>query len=98
MGGIQSHYSEGEGEAEQKIHEAEGYALERINRAKGDPDRFTQTLKAYQQVPDVTRKRLYLETMQQVFPQLKDKLILDQSAQGIVPLLKLNPSERNKGS
>ena len=81
------------GQAEQKIREAEGYALERINRAKGDAERFDLTLGAYQKAPEVTRKRLYLETMQQVYPDFQDKLVMDDSAKTILPLLKLNPDK-----
>ena len=80
------------GQAEQKIREAEGYKLERVNRAKGDAERFTLTLEAYQKAPEVTKRRLYLETMQQLFPLLRDKVIMDDAAKNVLPLLKLNPA------
>ncbi len=79
------------GEAEQKIREAEGYTLDRVNRAKGDAERFMLTLAAYQKAPAVTKRRLYLETMQQLFPQLKDKVVMDEAGKNVLPLLKLNP-------
>ncbi len=78
------------GQAEQKIREAEGYLLERVNRAKGDAERFLLTLKAYQKAPDVTRRRLYLETMQQLYPQFKDKVVMDEAGKNVLPLLKLD--------
>ncbi len=77
------------GEAEQKIRGAEGYAVERINQANGDAERFLLTLKAYRLAPEVTRQRLYLEMAEKVMPQFEEKLILDDSQKGIVPLLQL---------
>lgn len=81
------------GEAEQKIREAEGYAVERVNRATGDAERFNLTLEAYQKSPQVTRQRLYLETMQRVFPKLQGKTIIDESQKGVLPLLNLQGSK-----
>ena len=86
------------GEAEQKIREAEGYTLDRVNRAKGDAERFTLTLAAYQKAPEVTKRRLYLETMQQLFPQLEDKVVMDESAKNVLPLLKLDPKNEDSKS
>lgn len=82
------------GEAEQKIREAEGYALERINQAKGDAERFTLSWEAYKLTPDVTKKRLYLETMVKVLPTIKDKMIIDESVKGILPLLNLDSKQK----
>lgn len=78
------------GQAEQVLRAAEGYALERTNRAEGDAKRFLLTWEEYKKAPVVTRQRLYLETMEQVMPTLQDKLILDDSKNGILPLLQLN--------
>ncbi len=86
------------GEAEQKIRQAEGYALERINKAKGDANRFELRLEAYSKAPEVTRKRLYIEMAQDVFPNLKDKLLIDESQKGILPLLHLNSDKEEKQS
>ncbi len=83
------------GQAEQQIREAEGYALERINRAKGDAERFSLSVEAYKQAPLVTKRRLYLEMAAKVYPQFKDKLILDDSQKSILPLLSLN-TEKGK--
>ncbi len=77
------------GEAEQQIREAEGYALERINRAEGDARSFELTWAAYKISPEVTRQRLYLEMVGKLYPQLKDKLIIDESQKGILPFLNL---------
>ena len=78
-----------EGEAEQMIRGAEGYAMERINKAKGDADRFTSIYREYRRAPEVTRKRLYLETINEVFPKMKQKVILDDKQKNILPLLNL---------
>lgn len=77
------------GEAQQTITEADGYATDRVNRAKGDADLFKSLLAAYQRSPEVTRQRIYLETMQAVYPNVRQKIILDASLQGILPLLSL---------
>jgi len=78
------------GEAEQTIRRAEGYALDRVNRATGDANRFSALYEAYRLAPDVTRTRIYLETMGQVLPTVQDKVILDSDLSGVLPLLNLN--------
>jgi membrane protease subunit HflK len=78
------------GEALQTIQEAEGYATDRVNRAKGDASRFNALRTAYAKAPEVTRRRIYLETMQAVLPQVERKLILDKDLKGLIPLLSLN--------
>jgi membrane protease subunit HflK len=78
------------GEAEQTIRQAEGYALDRVNRATGDAQRFTALYEAYRTAPDVTRKRIYLETMGKILPQVQDKVILDGELSGVLPLLNLD--------
>jgi len=77
------------GEAQQVIQKAEGYAKERVNRAEGDASRFKEILAAYRRAPEVTRRRIYLETMEAVYPTVKTKIILDKDLQGILPLLPL---------
>jgi len=77
------------GEAEQKIQEAEGYATDRVNRAKGDASLFESILAAYRRSPEVTRQRIYLETMQHVLPRIKRKVVLDDDLKGVLPLLSL---------
>lgn len=78
-----------EGEALQRIQEAEGYALDRVNRAQGDAALFTAMYEAYRQAPEVTRTRIYLETMNEVLPQVQRKVVVDDGLKGLVPLLNL---------
>ena len=82
------------GEAEQTILQAQGYALDRVNRSQGDATRFKAVYAAYRQAPEVTRRRMYLETMQRVIPRLGSKLILDDQAEGVIPLLPLETLRR----
>ena len=74
------------GEAERKIEEAHGYALERVNEAKGDAKRFTARFNEYIKAKEVTRQRLYLETMNTVLSKVGRKLVTDEKASGILPL------------
>jgi membrane protease subunit HflK len=78
------------GEAEQIIRQAEGYALDKINRAKGEAERFGSILAEYKKSPDITKKRLYLETMMKVLPKAKHKYIVDPKQSSILPLLNLD--------
>jgi modulator of FtsH protease HflK len=84
------------GEAEQAVRAAEGYALERVNNAQGDASRFEAFHEEYRKAPAVTRKRIYLETMRTLLPKAGRKLVLDEKARGILPLLQLGPSEEVK--
>ncbi len=77
------------GQAERTIKTAEGYALDRVNRAEGDADRFTAVYKEYINAKDVTKRRLYLETLQELFPKLGPKYIVDQEQKNLLPLLNL---------
>ena len=79
------------GEAERVVRAAEGYALERVNNARGDVARFVNIYDEYRKAPDVTRKRLYLETLNEVLPKTGRKLIIDSSMKGLLPLLNLDP-------
>lgn len=81
------------GEAERMLRDAEGYALERVNRAKGDATRFTQLWEEYSKAPDVTRRRLYQEAIAEVIPKIGTKYILDTEQKGLLPLLDLNFKE-----
>jgi len=74
------------GEAQRKIEEARGYALERVNEARGEADRFTARYNEYRKAREVTRQRLYLETMSKVLNKIGRKLITDDKASGILPL------------
>jgi len=84
---------EARGEAERNIKNAEGYALERVNRANGDANRFLMQLNEYSRAKDVTRRRLYLEAMGEVIPNLGVKYILDPEQSGLIPLLNLGQKE-----
>jgi membrane protease subunit HflK len=77
------------GLAEQKIEASEGYAVDRVNRAKGDAGRFVALQEEYRKAPEVTRTRIYLETMSAVLPAAGKKLIFDEKAKGILPLFPL---------
>jgi len=79
-----------DGEARQIIEEARGYALERVNRAQGDAARFTSLFREYQKAKEVTRQRIYLETMEEVLSKVGRKLVTDDKAQGILPLFQFD--------
>jgi membrane protease subunit HflK len=78
------------GEAEHAVRAAEGYALERVNNAQGDANRFDALYTEYRKSPAVTRRRIYLETMATIIPKAGRKLVLDEKAKGILPLLQLD--------
>jgi len=82
------------GEAMQTISEAEGYALERVNTARGDSALFVAIYDEYRKAPEVTRKRLYLETMNAVLPQVRSKVIVDEDLRSVLPLLNLDSSPK----
>lgn len=78
-----------QGEAEQMIRAAEGYATERINNAQGDAHRFKAIYREYARAPLVTRKRLYLEAINEILPKINKKIIFDEQQKNILPLLNL---------
>ncbi|WP_170412047.1 FtsH protease activity modulator HflK [Ruegeria atlantica] len=90
--------AEARGEAAQILEESEAYRAQQINSAQGEASRFSAVLEEYSKAPDVTRKRLYLERMEQVLGDV-DKIILDEnstgSGQGVVPYLPLNELRRS---
>ena len=77
------------GEALRVIEQAEGYAVDRVNRAEGDAARFIALYDAYRRSPEVTRRRLYLETMLELLPQVSQKIVIDEGIDGLLPLLNL---------
>lgn len=77
------------GEADQMISVAEGNAAQRINEAKGDAAYFNDVLAQYVKAPDVTRRRLYLETMGEILPKMGNKIIIDNDLSRVLPLLPL---------
>ena len=82
-----------EGEKDQRIRAADGYRLKRVNEAEGDASRFDAVLTEYLKAPDVTRRRIYIETLQEVLPDLDSKIIVDDNSQQILPLMHLNPGQ-----
>jgi membrane protease subunit HflK len=78
------------GRASQRVQASEGYAIQRVNEAEGDVSKFTALLSEYVKAPAVTKRRLYLETMAEVLPSVKNKIIIDNKATSILPLLQLN--------
>lgn len=81
------------GEAERTIKAAEGYEIDRINRAKGDVSRFKAVYEEYKNAKDVTKRRLYLETIKDVFPKLGKKYIIDSDQKNLLPLLNLKDNQ-----
>jgi len=78
------------GQAEKTIREAEGYALARVNRAEGDATKFIETWNAYKNDKEVTRRRLYLETIEEIMPKTGKIFIFEPKANAILPLLNLS--------
>jgi len=79
-----------EGEKDQRIREADGYRLKRINEAEGDVARFNALLAEYTKAPEVTRRRIYIETLQDVMPGIRSKIVIDEQTRGILPFLNLD--------
>ena len=81
------------GEAERTIKAAEGYSLDRINRAKGDAARFKDLYSEYVKAKDVTKRRLYLESLNELLPKINRKFIVDADQQNVLPLLNLGTND-----
>ena len=77
------------GSALETISQAEGYALERVNKAEGEAKRFLDVLKEYRQAKDVTKRRLYLESMNRLLDKVDEIYVIDADQKGLVPLLDL---------
>jgi modulator of FtsH protease HflK len=77
------------GQADETIQKAEGYATERVNIAKGEAARFNALYYEYIKAPEVTKRRIYLETMENVLPKLGTRIITDQDANNVLPLLQM---------
>ena len=77
------------GEAKRRLQEAQGYAVERINKARGETNRFIALLTEYKKAPIVTRRRIHIETMEEVLPNLDETYIMDAKSGGLLPLLPL---------
>ena len=77
------------GQAQETVQKAEGYAAERVNNAQGEVSRFNDLYTEYIKAPEVTRTRIYLETMNKVLPQLGNKIITDGKGNNVLPLLQM---------
>ena len=86
------------GEAEETIQLAEAYALNRVNIAKGEAERFMLLYEAYSKAPEVTRKRIYLETMERILPKVGNKIIVDDKGNNVLPLLNLDKLNKGKNA
>lgn len=82
------------GTAARTISEAEGYRQRRVNVAQGEAERFVSILREYRKAPEVTRRRLYLETLEEVLPRVKEVVVTDGSGMSPVPLLELGRASR----
>lgn len=77
------------GRAQATIQEAEGYAVNRINRARGEASRFNQLYREYVKAPEVTKRRIYLETLEDILPKIGNKIVTDQNGNSVLPLLQM---------
>lgn len=77
------------GEAQQTIQQAEGYALNRVNTAEGEVSRFNDLYDEYIKAPEVTKRRIFLETMEDIIPKMGKKIITDDQGNSVIPLLQL---------
>ncbi len=88
-----SEYNKGvpraKGQAEETIQRAEGYAAERVNNALGEASRFNALYLEYIKAPEVTKRRIYLETMEEILPRAGNKIITDESGNNLLPLLQM---------
>lgn len=81
------------GRAEQSIQASEGFAVERVNRSMGDAQRFLALQQEYAKAPEVTRTRIYLETMADVLPLAGKKLLIDDKSRGVLPFLDIGKGD-----
>jgi membrane protease subunit HflK len=78
------------GQADETVRAAEGYRFKRVNEAEGDVAAFSAVLQQYIKAPDITRTRLYLETMEDVLPETGPKIIVDDALRQLLPVLPLS--------
>lgn len=89
---------EARGKAEQSISQSEGYATERVNRAEGDATRFTAMLTEYKKAPEVTKKRIYLETLTAILPTIPGKIIIDDKVPQFLPMMQLQQAKKTQSA
>lgn len=85
------------GEAEKTIREAEAYAVQRVKEAQGNANRFLARLKAYQKAKTITKDRLYLETMQDILPDI-EKIVMPKTTEGFIKFLNLRTGSLKEGT
>lgn len=82
------------GQAEETIQKARGYATQRVNNALGETSRFNALYSEYIKAPEVTKRRIYLETMSSVIPRLGNKIITDEKGNNVLPLLQMQLKDK----
>ncbi len=85
------------GEAQQTIQQAEAYALTRVNSALGETTRFNDLYDEYIKAPEVTKSRIYLETMARIMPKIGNKIIVDEQGNSVLPLLQMQTDRARTG-
>ncbi|VAW40210.1 HflK protein [hydrothermal vent metagenome] len=85
------------GEAKKIVEEAKGYAVQRVNLARGEAVRFTDILKQYKLARQVTRRRMYLETMQNILPKVGAIYVLDNDQRSLLPLMNIGRGALTSG-
>jgi len=86
------------GQAEETIQKAEGYATERVNRAKGETARFNELYNEYIKATEVTKRRIYLETMSEILPRLGNVVVTDDKGNNVLPLLQMGLKNSNNSN
>ena len=86
------------GQAEETIQQAEGYAAERVNNADGEAARFTALYNEFVKAPEVTKRRIYLETMSRVIPKIGNVVITDQEGNNVLTLLQMQMNKKTEGN
>ena len=86
------------GQAEETVQQAEGYAAERVNNADGEAARFTALYNEFVKAPEVTKRRIYLETMSNVIPKIGSVVITDQKGNNVLPLLQMQMNKKTENS
>jgi membrane protease subunit HflK len=84
------------GQAKETIQQAEGYAAERINNAEGEASRFRALYNEFVKAPEVTKRRIYLETMSNVVPKIGNVVITDQKGNNVLPLLQMQMNKKTE--
>ena len=84
------------GEAQQTIQQAEGYAIDRVNRSEGEVAAFNQLYQEYVKAPEVTKRRIYYETLQDILPKIGNKIVTDENGSSVLPLLQMQMQQKKE--